>query len=309
MIGRVDPSVPRRTVWRRRARFLLLRAVAYLVSALPRRVGLEVCALAGRLALALRPDARDQVCRNLELVFPAWDERARRRFAREGAGWLGRNLFDFVRLRRYSLQAVERLVAVEGREHLERAWRQGAGVICVSAHLGCWELIPYVTRALGYPSGVVYRRLRDADLDAYISSRRARFGIATHDRDRGARGMLRSLRSGALLGVLVDQHTRVDSVRVPFLGRDAWTPTGAVRLGLSTGAPLLALTIAMRPDGRHTLRISSQIEIPRPGAAASEEEVAAAVREGTALCNAAIGEHILAAKEQWVWFHKRWADN
>lgn len=293
---------------RRRLRFLLLQGLLVPLSYLPRGVGQAVFAGAGRLTLALVPRARALIVAHARLVFPGWSDPDRRRFASRVAAALARNLFDFVRLRRYSLESIERLVRLEGLERLERARRPGVGVICLSAHVGCWELIPFRMRAAGYPVAVVYRALRDASLDAYVRRRRERFGIATHDRDRDARGLLRSLKGGALVGILTDQHTRVDSVRAPFLGHPAWTPSGAVRLAWRTGAPVLTALTAREADGTHRLEIGEEIELPAPPAGASAEQQEQALREACARCNEALGTFILAHAEQWVWHHRRWRD-
>jgi KDO2-lipid IV(A) lauroyltransferase len=273
------------------------------VARLPRPLGLSLFAGAARAALALRPRARELMLRNVRAVFPEWSEDASRRFVAASVRALGRNLFDFACIPRYSRADIERRVAVEGLEHLERARRPGVGVVCLSAHLGCWELMPLRMRVLGYPVAVVYRRLSDPGLDRWVAERRRRFGITAHERDAGVRGLLRSLREGALLGILTDQATRIDSVRVPFLGREAWSPTAPVRLAWHTGAPVVPIVTHMRRDGRHVIRIGPEIPLPPPGA-----EPERALRDGVARCNRAIGEMILEAKEQWVWFHDRWRE-
>lgn len=294
-------------IWRK-TRFLVLEALFAPPALLPRRAGLAIFGLLGDCAYWLFPGTRLQILANTRLVFPDWSEARRRRFAHDVFRSLMRNAFDFFRLSRYSLAAVERLVDIEGVENLERARRPGIGVVVLAAHLGCWELSPYRVRAAGYSTAVVYRRLRDATLDDFVTSRRRRFDIEAHERDTGARGMLRSLRRGALLGVLVDQHTRVDSVQAPFLGHEAWTPTGAVQLAQRTGAPMVPMTIMMRADGRHLLRIGPEIALVAAPDGASDEEAAACMRANVARGNAALGEMILAAPEQWVWFHRRWRD-
>lgn len=286
----------------------MLELLLRLIARLPRRIGLACFGRLARLAIGARPAARRRMIANLERVFPAWTALQRRRFTGDCAAALGRNLFDFVRLPRYSLAEIERQIAVEGYEHLERARRPGVGVICLSAHLGCWELTPFRMRAAGHRVAVVYRRLRDPDLDRYVAERRRRFDIETHDRDAGVRGILRSLRQGALLGILTDQATRVDSVRAPFLGIDAWSPTAPVRLAWHAGAPIVPVVTVMRPGGRQTVRVGPEIPVPPPAAGASPAEAEAALQAAVARCNAVIGELILEAKEQWVWFHDRWRD-
>ncbi len=293
---------------RRRVRFLLLRALVLPLTYLPRSTGLAVFGSLGRLALACVPRARRDLIANTRLVFPEWSEQQRVRFAGRVARSLGRNLFDFVCLRRYSLEQVASLVGISGLDRLERARRPGVGIVCVSAHVGCWELMPMRMRAAGYAVAVVYRRLRDPSLDRYVAARRRRLGIETHERDTGARGILRSLRAGALVGILIDQHTRVDSVLVPFFGQPAWTPSGAVRLAWRTGAPMIPVIDVMNRDGTHTLHFGEEIVVAQARAGAPVDAQARALAQACAMCNAALGSMILAHREQWVWFHCRWRD-
>ena len=53
--------------------------------------------------------------------------------------------------------------------------------------------------------------------------------------------MLRALRKGEMLGLLIDQDTRVQSVFVPFFGQPAATPRAAADLALRTGAAALVV--------------------------------------------------------------------
>ncbi len=291
---------------RRRIRFWLLLAILAPPARLPRAIGLRVFGRLGRLAWVILPRTRRTILQNLGLIHPEWPLPKRRRFGRRTMEMLGRNAFDFIRLRGYSLDDLRALVAIEGLENLERARRPGIGVICLGAHLGCWELIPGRLRAEGFPVAVVYRHLRSPELHRFVTARRARAGIETLDRDGDARRILRSLRRGTLVGILIDQRTQVDSARVPFLGCPAWTPTGPARLAMRTGAPVVPLVVAMRPDGTHVLMIGPEVtlEPPPPGAAPSAQE--ACLERNTARCSSALSAAIRPWEEQWVWFHRRW---
>jgi Kdo2-lipid IVA lauroyltransferase/acyltransferase len=293
---------------RRRMRFWVLMLLLGPTARLPRGMGLRVFTWLGCVAWVILPRTRRVILQNVQLVHPEWPAAVRRRFGRRVMEALGRNAFDFIRLRGYSEADLRALVAVEGLENLERARRPGIGVICLGAHLGCWELIPGRLRAEGFTVGVVYRQLRSPELHAYVTARRARVGIETLDRDGDARRILRSLRRGALLGVLIDQRTQVDSVRVPFLGHPAWTPTGPARLAMRTGAPVVTVVSAMRPDGTHGLMIGPQVEMETPPAGSSSVEEADCIARNTARCSAALCAAIEPWEEQWVWFHRRWRE-
>ena len=54
----------------------------------------------------------------------------------------------------------------------------------------------------------------------------------------GGRTLLRALRDGKALGILIDQDTKVQSVFVPFFGHLASTPRAAADLALRFGCPV-----------------------------------------------------------------------
>lgn len=60
-----------------------------------------------------------------------------------------------------------------------------------------------------------------------------------------ARQILRALRRGAVVGLLVDIYTpqRRGGILVPFSGRRAWAAAGPATLALRTGAPILPVWI------------------------------------------------------------------
>ncbi len=260
----------------------------------------------GRASVALFPHLAARIDSNIRLVEPEMGQADRKRFVTQVFKWMGRNAFDFLRLSRYDLNTIRRLVRLEGAEHVHAAAEKGRGVICLGAHAGCWELIPFRMRAEGFPVAVVYRRLSDPYLDRFIEQRRRRFGIGAYERDTAGRDMLRALRRGALLGVLIDQNTRVESVVAPFMGVPARTPIGAIRVAARFGIPVLPLVIRMEPDGTHTLRAGPEIDLlPWPRGLSEAEEQRVAV-ENASRCNESLCALILEAREQWVWFHDRW---
>jgi KDO2-lipid IV(A) lauroyltransferase len=295
-------------LWRR-IRFSVLNVIFSGLSRFPRSLGLSLFGTLGLLAFYGLPRPRRRVLENTRLIFPQWSRARRWAFARRVFRALGRNGFDFARMHRYSEDDLRQLVVLRGAAHLEAAHRMGRGVICIGAHLGCWELIPLRLRAAGYAMAVVYRRIRDPDLQAYVAVRRERWGVRAHERDTEARGMVRSLRRGSLLGVLIDQRTQVDSVSVPFLGHPAWTPSGPARLALRLGVPVIPMVLSMSAGGRHLLEIGPQLPLEGAPPKATEQELAALVRKNTERFNDTLGKMILRRKEQWVWFHQRWRES
>ena len=143
---------------------------------------------------------------------------------------------------------------------------------------------------------VVAREANEPELDAVVVGLRARFGTRTIARGSSgaARELLRTLRDGTALGMLIDQDTRVEGVFVPFLGRAAFTPVGAAQIALRQDLAAVPVFIERQPDGNHLARALPPFALPPDATAA------------TALMTGAIEAQVRRCPAQWVWMHRRW---
>jgi KDO2-lipid IV(A) lauroyltransferase len=163
-------------------------------------------------------------------------------------------------------------------------------------------LAAYVANS-GYQVNVVGRELWEKRLNRELIRIRESVGYRTIDRDTGAKRILQILRSGGLVAVLIDQHTRVSGMYVPFFNKPAHTPTGVARLAIKTGAELVPAAIYMTRPGRHLIRILPPVEKPVETSLRDEQ-----VEVLTERCSLAIENLIRYDPKQWVWFHRRWRD-
>ncbi len=285
---------------RRQFQYVLVRLIVLFIQLAPRGWALAACGPLSRLAWAMLPGERAKVLFNLRLVFPELSDPAG--FGRRVFRQLALNMVDAARLPVMSAGDIDRLVTVEGLEHFAAAYRLGKGLIAVTGHVGCWELIPAWFSRHGYDIAVVGKRAYDDRLDALVTGLRARHGVATFDRDSGARQILRHLQRGGGLGILIDQDTRVASVDVMFLGHPAKTPSGAAAIAAKTGCPVVPLSIRRRPDGRHLITVLPALsDVACPDGA---QRLARLVQQQTA----AVEQLVKLDPAQWVWMHLRWLE-
>jgi KDO2-lipid IV(A) lauroyltransferase len=213
----------------------------------------------------------------------------------------GRSLAEFLRLPRM-LERLEELIAVEGEEHLRRAFALGRGVIFLSAHIGNWEYGAALLARRGLPVNAIGAEQRDVRMTAAIEDLRRSAGVRPIGKGLDLRGAIACLRSGEILALLLDQDARESGVISPFLGHPASTPTGPLRLARKFGAPVLPVSVIREPDG---VRFKMTIEPPlegRDGAPFGDDLEFAAGR-----CNDAISAWIRRAPDQWLWLYPRWA--
>jgi KDO2-lipid IV(A) lauroyltransferase len=216
---------------------------------------------------------------------------------------LGRVAAEVITLARWADRLDDYVeVPPESLAAVERAQARGRGAILAAGHIGNWELTCRLSRIL-VPGAAIAKRSWHPRLDALAEGMRARTGVATFWRDdlATARRMLRHLRQGGSIAILVDQDIAgVQNVFVPFFGRLAATPRGAADLALRFDAALLVVTCSRRPGGGHRLEV---VEVPVDAAAPDRE---AEVVRLTAACAAAQEAAIRRHPEEWVWMHQRW---
>ena len=123
--------------------------------------------------------------------------------------------------------------AVYGLEYVEAARRDGAGILFVTPHLGCFELAAhYCAHVGGAPLTVLYRPPRYRALEPLMQAGRVRGSVKTAPADlAGVKQLLKALHARDMVGILPDQTPRAgEGVWAMFFGRPAWTMTLGARL-------------------------------------------------------------------------------
>ena len=257
--------------------------------------------LAGRAALPLARRDRGRALAHIALAFPEHDEAWQRTLARRCAGHLGTVLGEVAWLWSAPPEAVLAKTEFVGLEHLTGGLRPDRGAILVTAHCGNWEWLGLGLGALGIAMTAAAKEEYDPRLNEVARRLRGRFGGETALRGKGAGGKLvQAIRNGRVDGLLIDQDIDAPGVYVDFLGRPAWTPTGAALLALRTGSPVVVGFATRMPDGRMRLSFSPPVEMARG------PDLDTDVARLTALLTAHIERQVREHPEQWVWMHRRW---
>jgi KDO2-lipid IV(A) lauroyltransferase len=154
--------------------------------------------------------------------------------------------------------------------------------------------------AQGFSCFAIGSRLYDARLDALVEKLRSGPNISYLHRSNNLRGMIKLLREGRVMGALIDQDTKVDGVFAHFLGRLAYTPSGAVKLARRYDIPVFVVTTARLAADKHRIFVSNEINLHETGN--ETEDCVRSIEQ--------INGHISATIErfpsQWVWMHRRW---
>ncbi|MGH7855413.1 MAG: lysophospholipid acyltransferase family protein [Candidatus Binatia bacterium] len=269
---------------------------------LPRPLATSICRAMAHVAYLVGWRLRRIGDFNLKMAFPEMGRRERRRLLRDSIGNLGRHLGEFSRFSTVTPETLRETFDCEGLDKLDAARALGRGVIIITGHLGAWEMISFALSAFGYPFNFLVRRIDNPAIERLIENTRTRFGNRTIDKRGAARSMLKTLRTGGTLGLLVDINVvRDEGIFVDFFGVPASTTFIAAKLALRTGAAVVPI-FAPWEDRRQrfVMHIGAPLTIQRSG---DEEED---IRQLTSRFTKTVEDYVRRYPDQWLWIHKRW---
>lgn len=124
-----------------------------------------------------------------------------------------------------------------------------------------WDMLAASCHRLRLTDGVLAPALSYGDpaLDRWLADRRSRWGCRTVLLDRAPLAMLRALRDGQVLGMLVDRDYSGRGIEAPFLGRQARLPVGPAALAVQTGAPVIPILLARSSPSTFVLLVGKPL--------------------------------------------------
>ncbi len=145
----------------------------------------------------------------------------------------------------------------QGWEYMEAAHARGKGIILLTPHWGCFEVVGlYVGQRL--PLTCLYRSPKQAWLETIMRGGRERglAKLATADVS-GVRVLFKALKRGEAIGLLPDQvPSNGEGEWINFFSRPAYTMTLSGRLAQSSGATVVLAYAERLPQGRgYAMRI------------------------------------------------------
>ncbi len=198
-------------------------------------------------------------------------------------------------------RGLDRVIEIEGRENVAAALASGTGVIVFSAHLGNWEAIAAAGAPVGMRLHSVGRTLDNPWLDRYLTRHRGRYALSVIPKNQGLPRVVRALKRGDCVAMLLDQFAGREGLDVPFLGHPASTFRAPAEMAARFGFPLLG-GFGVRVDDSPKFHLKFEPPIFPDTNAPREAEV----RRLTIAISEMMGKHVLAHPDQWNWLHRRW---
>ena len=288
--------------WRKKAETTLTRFALWWVPRLSRPMVVRLAHVAGAVAWRLPLRLRRVALTNLDIAFGDTRTAAeKRQILRAACQTFALVLLDIFWFSVDTRARIERHVRFDPA--MDELFQKKAHM-CITAHLGNWELLGHAVSVRGNPLSSVAAPLVNPAVDEYFSRVRRVSGQIIIPRSGAIRAMLRTLKEDGKVGLLLDQNTRPSEggLFVPFFGLPAPISDAGAALALKTGADIMFGFCIPDRNGEYYVHTAPKIV---PGDLASDDKQEQ-VRQLTVRIAGAIEAAIRAHPTAWLWMYKRW---
>lgn len=232
--------------------------------------------------------------RHLKLIYPDIDAKEARRISRAVSDNAGRLIIENFSTSEFVARAAKAQPQGPGFEAMKQATLAGRPVILVSGHYGNYQAVRIALAKLGREIAGIYRPLNNAFLnERYVETMQEVAGPNFPRGIKGTKSLLRHLRKGGSVAMLIDQHAQ-EGHALDFLGKPAKTILSAAEFALKYDA-LLIPSYGIRKENGLDFDVFMEAPI----------EPSDPVTMTQAL-NDSLGGQITRKPEQWLWIHRRW---
>lgn len=274
--------------------YYLLRSIELVVNFLPERVALGIGAVIGRLGYILDRRHRKLAISNISRVFGKEKGPAEARaIAKRSFQNLGKNVVEFFRKTPEDFE-------VQGYRNIEDLLKRNEPAIYILGHFGNWEVLGKIAARHGLKLTAVGRRIKNRGVDKYIKSRRFGSGLEILGKRGAAGGLVKALKNGRSLAILIDQYAGRHGVFVQFFGIPTSTTPSPAVLALRTGAPVVPVFIIRKRGSRHKIFIESPMSITKTG------DINEDIYNNTKRFVQCLEKYVRQYPDQWWWVHRRW---
>ena len=291
-------------------RFIYLFLFQFCSTLIPRSIQKFFSVVVGDLFCLLMKKTRAHVRKNMERVSRGkWSKGKVNTLTWRTFQNYGQYLLDYMVMHRLRPSNKDQWVEEElGANYMVEALRAGKGAICITPHLGNWEIGGLLFSFKGGKLNVLTLDERDLDTRSFREEMRRRKGIKNlyiNPKDDSPIAILeavKALRRNEIVAMLGDRIESQKTMVFNFFGRKTAFPIGVAILAMATEAPVLPVFVVMERNRKY----KGVIEPPIYFNPSSREDREAVIREGMERLIKKFEAYIEKYPDQWYNFFPYW---
>ena len=214
---------------------------------------------------------------------------------------LARNVLEILYMPHLNEKNFGEYIEIDHLERLTDALAEGHGVAIVTGHIGTWEWLSAAFTLNGLPVTAIAKPQPNMQYTYALNDLRKTIHVEIFS--RGTSELIaaaRALKSGKILGFLVDQDAGPGGAFLSFLGRIAATPMGPAVFARKFNSPVVPAFILRQPNGKHKVVVGEVMRYHDTGDTDKD------LFDFTARMTKVVEQIIRDNPTQWLWFQKRW---
>jgi len=221
------------------------------------------------------------------------------KIASDVLGNYGRIFAEYVHLKNFRNDKLEKYISIEGLEHLKNLKKTKKRAVFISGHFNNFELMAMQIEKAGIELATIYRPLNNFLLNKTMEQIRTE-NICKNQIKKGRAGsreIIKNLIKGKSIAIMIDQRVR-EGVKIDFFNNQATTTTIPAQLIKKYNCELVPVYIERRKNNYFKMFVSKPIKIDKNKS----------ILEITKYLNNLLERMILRNIDQWIWTHNRWKD-
>ena len=221
------------------------------------------------------------------------------KIASDVLGNYGRIFAEYVHLKNFRNDKLEKYISIEGVEHLNNLKKTKKRAVFISGHFNNFELMAMQIEKAGIELATIYRPLNNFLLNKTMEQIRTE-NICKNQIKKGRAGsreIIKNLIKGKSIAIMIDQRVR-EGIKIDFFNNQATTTTIPAQLIKKYNCELVPVYIERRKNNYFKMFVSKPIKIDKNKS----------VLEITKFLNNLLERMILRNIDQWIWTHNRWKD-
>jgi len=283
--------------------YFLYRLGVFLAMSLPITLSYSVAVFMANIYYFCSRKDRMSLIGNIDIVLgKSHPDNESRRIARAVFGNFAKYLVDFFRFQRIDKRYIDKYVKIDGLENIKDALARGKGVICLSAHIGNWELGGTILPFTGYPISAVVLTHKHKKINDFFRRQRMTGKVTPIEIGVALKSCYSLLRSNGMLALLGDRDFTKNGIQQEFFGKKTLIPKGPAALSYRIGSAIVPSFMIRNADDTFTLYLEKPIY---PDTSAEED---AAIKALTKECVSVIESYIRKYPSQWYAFKEVWTN-
>ena len=221
------------------------------------------------------------------------------KIASDVLGNYGRIFAEYVHLKNFKNDKLEKYISIEGLEHLKNLKKSKKKAVFISGHFNNFELMAMQIEKAGIELATIYRPLNNFLLNKTMEQIRTE-NICKNQIKKGRAGsreIIKNLIKGKSIAIMIDQRVR-EGKKIEFFNNQATTTTIPAQLVKKYNCELVPVYIERRKNNYFKMFVSKPIKIDKNKS----------ILEITKYLNNLLERMILRNIDQWIWTHNRWKD-